>query len=224
MTGSSDSLPSPQISDPRQNDGVASSGPNPLNLAGLFVPLKLVQATVTPPPVLATTRVNKDWYFRLLDFKIGEGDLQSYHNCLPVSLFSFQSQGEMSDTSYYVRPGTDAFSQLAQDDRLRSAVLVLGQTQHRVIFVWELRLPEGRNASADRWAVSRLRVAESAIKNWVKIVADKSTQGYIERKAEGVLHEPDWSGLSLPEYVSRFASEKVIDSLAHPVMQDYLGR
>ncbi len=86
-------------------------------------------------------------------------DLSSYSNTL---------QADSTPDTYYVMPGTDAYKRLADDGRIKRAILVLGKVKGGELFVWELKLPDGVNSQADKWSESRLQIAKLATTRWLK--------------------------------------------------------
>ena len=109
----------------------ASSPPDPNDLDSLWAPIPLVQTRTQVLAMRAGPRPPKDKFFRILPFEMcGGEDAKGYKNCRPVYLFEYQFDGDMTPKTFYVRPGTEVATVLAERDRLRDAILVLGVVRH----------------------------------------------------------------------------------------------
>ncbi len=174
--------------------------------------------------IKASTRPPRDKFIRVKPFNIGSTeDLKGYKDCRPVLLFEYQFSGDMTPKTFYVRPGTDVAILLADRGRLKNAVLVLGQVRFGDPFVWELKLPNGQNEIADKWAASRLEIAKVAQSKWLKPVANTTGGGYDYDEPIAKYEDPDWSIISFDEAVKAACNERVVDCQDHPAVQEALG-
>ena len=200
------------------------TGPDPTDLSALWAPQPLVATTTTMMEVRASTRPPKDKFIRVLPFETGDGgDVAAYRNCRPVYLFEYQFDGDLSAKSFYVRPGTEVANLLAEKERLSSALLVLGMVRHGSPFIWELKLPSGRNESADKWAKSRLQLAKIAETKWLKPVANVGAGGYDYAEPLADFDPPDWSKVDYDRAVEVACRDRIIADLDHDAVREAMG-
>jgi hypothetical protein len=204
--------------------GELKPSPDPNDLEALAAPRPLAAAKTLVTKVRASTKPPKGKFIRILPFTIGTfGDLDSYENCYPVYLFEHEPEDKRGTQSYYVQPDTEVASLLDQHGLLKQAILVVGITRARSVFVWELKLPDGRNDLADQWAESRLEVAKSAMQFWVRPKADMSAGGYLEDRPIADYPDPDWSKVDFTDLVKVACKGRVITSTSHESVKDALG-
>ena len=186
----------------KPQDASTSPSPNPNDLDSLWAPMPLVQTRTQVLAMRAGPRPPKDKFFRILPFTIGAaGDVDGYKNCRPVYLFEYQFDGDLIPKTFYVRPGTEVASVLAERDRIRDAILVLGVVRHGSHFVWELKIPNGRNESGDKWAHSRIEIAQEAESKWLKPVANTSAGGYDYDEPMAQYEGPDWAQIEFGDAI-----------------------
>lgn len=186
--------------------------------------MPLVQTRTQVLTMRAGPRPPKDKFFRILPFEIGGiGDAKDYKNYRPVYLFEYQFDGDMTPKTFYVRPGTEVATVLAERDRLRDAILVLGVVRHGSHFVWELKLPNGRNESGDKWAQSRVEIAKVAESKWLKPVANMSAGGYDYVEPMVQYEAPDWTLIEFNDAIQAACKDRVIETLEHEAVVEALG-
>lgn len=203
----------------------ASTSPDPNDLDSLWAPMPLVQTRTQVLAMRAGPRPPKDKFFRILPFEIGGAeDANGYSNCRPVYLCEYQFDGDMTPKTFYVRPGTEVATVLAEKDRLRDAILVLGVVRHGDFFVWELKLPNGRNDVGDRWAESRIGIAKRAESEWLKPKANTSAGGYNYESPVVQYEDPDWSLIQFDDAIKAVCKgDKVISTMDHEAVVEALG-
>ena len=201
----------------------APPSPNPNDLDSLWAPMPLVQTRTQVLTMRAGPRPPKDKFFRILPFEIGgDGDATGYSNCRPVYLFEYQFDGDLTPKTFYVRPGTEVATVLAEKDRLRDAILVLGVVRHGSHFVWELKLPNGRNESGDKWAQSRIEIAKTAESKWLKPVSNMSAGGYDYVEPMTQYGAPEWL-IKFDHAIQAACKDRIIETLEHEAVVEALG-
>ena len=200
-------------------------GQTPSDLESLWAPVPLVQTRTQVLAMRAAPRPPKDKFIRVLQFGMGEKEgVIDYENCRPVYLFEYQFEGNLSPKTFYVRPGTEVATVLAEKDRLRDAILVLGVVRNGDFFVWELKLPNGQNDVGDRWAESRIDIAKRAKSEWLKPKAKMSAGGYDYESPMVQYEDPDWSLVQFDDAIKAVCKgEKVISTMDHEAVVEALG-
>lgn len=202
----------------------ASPSLDPNDLDSLWAPIPLVQTRTQVLTMRAGPRPPKDKFFRIFPFEIaGAEDANGYQNCRPVYLFEYQFDGDMTSKTFYVRPRTEVATVLAERDRLRDAILVLGIVRHGSHFVWELKIPNGCNESGDKWAQSRLEIAKVAESKWLKPVANMSAGGYDYVEPMAQYEAPDWTMIKFDDAIQAACKDRVIETLEHEAVVEALG-
>jgi len=212
------------VTKPQDESAPSSPSPDPNDLNSLWAPMPLVQTRTQVLAMRAGPRPPKDKFFRILPFEIsGAEDTEGYKNCRPVYLFEYQFDGDMTPKTFYVRPGTEVATVLAERDRLRDTILVLGFVRHGSHFVWELKLPNGSNESGDKWAQSRIEIAKTAESKWLKPVANMSAGGfdYVEPMVQ--YEDPDWKQIEFDDAIQAACKDRVIETLEHEAVVEALG-
>ena len=151
---------------------------------------------------------------------MGGDDLGAYVNCRPVELFEYAAEADSTPDTYYVMPGTDAYKRLADDGRIKRAILVLGKVKGGELFVWELKLPDGVNSQADKWSESRLQIAKLATTRWLKPRANMSGGGYDYHEPEADYDPVDWSKEDFDEAVKVACRDRIIRDLDHAAVKE----
>ena len=215
----------PDVAKSKVEPSPASTSPDPNDLDSLWAPMPLVQTRTQVLAMRAGPRPPKDKFFRILPFEIGGAeDANGYINYRPVYLFEYQFDGDMTPKTFYVRPGTEVATVLAEKDRLRDAILVLGVVRHGDFFVWELKLPNGRNEVGDRWAESRIDIAQRAQSEWLKPKAKTSAGGYDYESPMVQYEDPDWSLIQFDDAIKAVCKgDKVISTMDHEAVAEALG-
>jgi hypothetical protein len=101
-------------------------------------------------------------------------------------------------------------------------VLFTAMNRQGVVFLWPVRLP-GPDGRHDPWNKSALQAAEMAMKNWVRVVSNRSLGGYDVYAATADWPEPEWPELSFRQLLEIAFADKLIRSLDHPVIQKLQG-
>lgn len=218
-------VPEPsENSKPQDESTPASASPDPNDLDSLWAPMPLVQTRTQVLAMRAGPRPPKDKFIRILPFEMGGAeDANGYKNCRPVYLFEYQFDGDMAPKTFYVRPGTEVATVLAERDRLRDAILVLGVVRHGSHFVWELKIPNGRNESGDKWAQSRVEIAKAAESKWLKPVANTSASGYDYVEPMVQYENPDWTLIEFSDAIQAACKDRIIETLEHEAVVEALG-
>ena len=213
----------PDVAKSKDESLPSSTSPDPNDLDSLWAPMPLVQTRTQVLAMRAGPRPPKDKFFRILPFEIGGAeDANGYINYRPVYLFEYQFDGDMTPKTFYVRPGTEVATVLAEKDRLRDAILVLGVVRHGSHFVWELKLPNGRNESGDKWAQSRLEIAKTAESKWLKPVANMSAGGYDYVEPMTQYGDPEWL-IEFDSAIQAACKDRIIETLEHEAVVEALG-
>jgi hypothetical protein len=91
--------------------------------------------------------------------------------------------------------------------------------------LWPIRLPD-TDGRVNEWHRSAAIAASAAMKQWVRVTADRDAGGYKVNAAAIQPPEPEWPDLSLAEMLRlAFASQgRIIDDPDHPVVKQLLGR
>ena len=106
----------------------------------------------------------------------------------------------------------------------RKATLALGITRQGHVFLWPLRISDGKT---DAWLQTERKAADKAKHVWLRCVSDMSLGGYVQFIAEGddATTPPEWPKESMAEIIRiAFGSGSVVDSLDHPAVKGKLGR
>lgn len=200
------------------------TAPDPIDLSALWAPIPLAQTRHRILAIPASTRPPSDKFIQVLPFEIGDHNSEDpYVNCGAVYLFEYKFDREMSSRSYYVKQKTDVAQLLADRGRLKDAILVLGMVRLGGPFIWELKLPNGLNEMADKWAQSRLDVARRATTTWLKPIANTSASGYDCVEPTAAYDAPDWSKVDFNKAIEAACRGRVIDSLEHEAVKAALG-
>jgi hypothetical protein len=95
-------------------------------------------------------------------------------------------------------------------------------SRQKVVFLWAINLPDdGKNQN--EWHRSAIEAARLAMKDWVRVTANRSLGAYDCKQANGDLSAPDWSDVDFQKIVESAFKDKYIDSLDHQVVKDLRG-
>ena len=100
--------------------------------------------------------------------------------------------------------------------------LALAANRQKVIFLWQLRLPDS-SGKTDAWSLSALEAYEEAKRRWVRVAANMSLGAYEIFEALGELSEPEWPEESMDEIVRIAFRNSFIESYDHPVLRRLRG-
>jgi len=223
VNGSAEAPEQPTAAKESSQKPATPDAPDPFDLDALWATAPLEATTTKILAVRASPRPPKDKFIRVRPFSMSDsGKSHECINCRSVYLFEYQFDGDLSAKTFYVMPNTEVFAELSSRELLKQAMLVQGVVRHGSIFIWELKLPAGRNESADRWAHSRLELADRAQREWIKPFADPSGGGYNFRRPCVVYDEPEWS-VSFDDAIKAACKDRVITSLEHEAVKEALG-
>ena len=92
-------------------------------------------------------------------------------------------------------------------------------TKQGTVFLWPIRLADA-NGKINEWHKSAADAAESATKEWLRIISNKAIRGY-ELKAANppITTNPAWPDLSFQELVRIAFRDRLVDRLDHPVVK-----
>jgi len=91
-----------------------------------------------------------------------------------------------------------------------------------VIFLWPVRLPDPEGKSMEWWRSSR-EAAELAMKQWVRVKANRSLGAYEMFIAESVMSDPVWPDATFQELIRLAFRDRLITTLGHPVIKRLRG-
>ena len=100
--------------------------------------------------------------------------------------------------------------------------LALATNRQKVIFLWQMRLPDS-SGKTDAWSMSALEAYEEAKKNWVRVSANMSLGAYEIYEALGNLSDPEWPEVSMDEIVRIAFRNSFVESHDHPVLRRLRG-
>lgn len=215
----SESPQEPAMSPPATSPG----DPDPFDLDALWATVPLEATTTKVLAVRGSPRAPKDKFIRVHPFRMPEsGKSNEYVNCRSVYLFEHQYEGELTAKTFYIPPNTEVFARLSDAGRLKLALVVMGIVRNGSVFIWELKLPAGENETADRWACSRLQVAELAQREWLKPRPNTSAGGYDVQSPYVDYDEPEWP-ISFEDAIKAACKDRVITSMDHEAVKEALG-
>jgi len=100
--------------------------------------------------------------------------------------------------------------------------LALAANRQKVIFLWQLRLPDS-SGKTDAWSLSALEAYEEAKRRWVRVSANMSLGAYEIYEALGELSDPEWPEESMTQIINIAFRNSFIDSVDHPVLRRLRG-
>jgi hypothetical protein len=93
----------------------------------------------------------------------------------------------------------------------------------KVVFLWPVPLPEP-DGRENEWHKSAHTAALIAMAKWIRIVPDRSLNGYTVYEATGEIEEPVWSSEPLGKLLSiAFGEGRFIRDIEHPVIRRFRG-
>jgi hypothetical protein len=122
--------------------------------------------------------------------------------------------------TYLVAPELQA--DLATEPTFSLRALFTAMTRQNVLFIWPVRLPDA-NGRIDEWSRSSLEGAQMAQSRWVRIASNMSLGAYEVSYATAEIPEPQWPDFSFRELLRIAFKDRLIDSLAHPVLKKLRG-
>ena len=102
------------------------------------------------------------------------------------------------------------------------ATLYTTVTRQGVVLLWPVRLPlpDGRY---NEWHRSAAEAAELAMQRWVRVKANLALGAYEMFEAAGTIPEPEWPRETLAELLRIAFTDRLVDSLDHPVIRRLRG-
>jgi hypothetical protein len=121
--------------------------------------------------------------------------------------------------TYYVLP--EMRDEIVAQGLHRPVLLARVITRQAVNMLWPLGLSvDGRSNSWHETAHEARRMAEE---NWIRIVANMDLKGYDIFKALAPIDEPDWSKMTFQQLLEVAFRNRIISSLDHPVLKNWLA-
>jgi hypothetical protein len=150
---------------------------------------------------------------------------QEYIRCHPdpamslaVALYVDDDDGE----AYFVAPVMRGNGVLA--GCVKPTLLQLSILRGDALFIWPLTIPNTEGGGGRSWHESALKAKDVARTLWARVIADKPTNGYQVRVAEGRLPEPAWpEDKTFNELLEIAFADKIIMSEDHPVVRKLRG-
>lgn len=176
--------------------------PNSLRLSqdfGATVGVKKIRVTV---PV---RRPDNQWFVRVHPDEAWR---------LPVAIIELREDREV----YVVDPKICA--ELSRE--VAPKLLVSAINGQNDFFLWPIRLP-GPDGKIDEWNRSAREIAETAKKQWVRVLPNRTLGLYDAMAASTKLAEPVWPEQSFKELLAIAFRDKFISSLDHPVLKKLRG-
>ena len=205
-----------------QTESDLQATPNPFNLESLRAPQNFQQTggvKKTTLNVRASSRPPKDKFIRVHPFDATHGHEDW---CFNVIVFSHQFEEEISAENFIVPSGSDVYDALLE--RLKPALIVCGITPVGQKFLWELTLPTpGNNRRANQWHETRITCAKKAVDGWLRPEADTHAGGYNYAEPIATIPDPDWGNESFQTLFEVAYRDRIIDSLDHAIVKEFLG-
>ena len=103
-----------------------------------------------------------------------------------------------------------------------SKTLFTAINRQGVVFLWPVRLPDPDGRQME-WHRSAREAAELAMKQWVRIKANRSLGAYEIFVAEGAMSEPVWPEATYQDLIRLAFRDRLISTLDHPVIKRLRG-
>lgn len=121
--------------------------------------------------------------------------------------------------TYYVLP--EMRDEIVAQGLHRPVLLARVITRQAVNMLWPIGLSvDGRSNSWHETAHEARRIAE---KNWIRIVPNMALGGYEIFKAVAPIDEPDWSKMTFQQLLEVAFRDRIISSIDHPVLKNWLA-
>jgi hypothetical protein len=176
--------------------------PDNLRIRQDFTAQSSVKKLLTTVPV---RKPEKNWFVRV-------NTDPTY--CIEVAAIHLKEEGEF----YIVTP------ELAQELALEVTRTALFTAINRqgTLFLWPVRLPDS-DGKSNRWNEAALEAAETAKKNWVRVMANMNLGAYEIHEASGDLKDPLWPDYSFQEILKVAFKGRIIDDQTHEVLRRLRG-
>ncbi len=108
-------------------------------------------------------------------------------------------------------------------EEITKKILLTSINRQGVVFLWPIKLPDA-DGRYDHWNQSALEIAtQIATKKWVRVVSNRSLNGYEPYEATANLSEPEWPKLNFQELLNIAFKGRFVESLDHPVVRRLRG-
>jgi hypothetical protein len=199
------------MTEPKLNLITASSAaepPDPFDLASLrlsqnFTETAGVKKLLTTVPVRKPSK--QDWV------RVHPSDLYR----ADFAIIELKDESE----EYIVR-GRDLIGELAGE--ITPMTLFTAINCQKVVFLWPVRLPDSDGRQME-WHRSLREAAETAMKQWVRVMANKPLRAYEMMPAPRSMAEPDWPEVLFQELIRIAFRDRLIDTIDHPVIKRLRG-
>lgn len=91
------------------------------------------------------------------------------------------------------------------------------------LFLWPVKLPKD-DGPVNSWNASAVAAAEHAMKNWVRVKANRANQAYDVDNVVANCAEPEWPDISFREILKTAFRDRYIGDLDHPLILKLQGR
>jgi hypothetical protein len=153
---------------------------------------------------------------------------QEFFRCHPdvnMTLAAMLITDEEDGTAYFVAPDMRGHPVLSNS--VKPTLLQLCAMRNGTLFIWPLTLPSADGGGGRSWHESALKAKEIAKTKWLRVVADRSINGYQAYMAQGELEAPDWEkllgGKTFNELLELAFADKIILAEDHPMMRKLFG-
>jgi hypothetical protein len=92
-----------------------------------------------------------------------------------------------------------------------------------VTILWPVRLPVADGRRINEWHRSAMEAAELAMTRWVRMKSNLALGAYETFEAAGVIPEPEWPDVTLAALLKIAFTDRLVDSLDHPVIRRLRG-
>jgi hypothetical protein len=103
-----------------------------------------------------------------------------------------------------------------------AATLFTAITRTGVVFLWPVRVPAA-DGKTNSWNESAAVAAAAAQRQWVRVVSNRSLQGYEAYIALNQTLEPQWPEASFAELFDIAIRDRLIDRIDHPIVKRLRG-
>jgi hypothetical protein len=166
-----------------------------------------IESVLTTVPV---TKPDKEWFVRV-------HPAPAYQTLSRV--LELKSQKEDRGVYQVHRRFWEA---LSQETTFSPRYLFTAVNTYGTVFIWPVRPPDSSKRE-DTWNQSAFDAARQAQKQWVRVYADMSAQGYRVVIARNQLSEPRWPKESFQEILNLAFRERQIRDWNHPILRRLRG-
>jgi len=139
---------------------------------------------------------------------------------LDTLILEMKSEGVVGGETYLIAP--HLHGELAAMPMVSARRLYFGVTRLGTPFVWPVRLPSA-DGRPNSWTESALEAVAAALKNWIRLEAVMSAQGYVFYTPLKELAEPKWPDMTFAAALRLAYRDRLIDSMDHILLQKLRG-